>query len=283
MSFIVRELAVGDLSGADQLRALAGWNQTIQDWERLISLEPEGCFAADQNGRILGTVTTTCYGKELAWIGMMLVHPDCRRQGIGHALFEHCLQYLQRRALPCIKLDATPLGQPLYESFGFRPECTLARWEHPESRHFSGGVFDGVRSLRPVDWASLLDLDHQVFGVPREGLLRALATDSQRTMICLEQGSVRAFGMLRSGVRANYLGPLVARRDVGIKLAKALLAGHQNKPIFWDIPDQNEPARTLAQQLGFTSVRPFTRMFLGVNSVPTQSRELFACADPATG
>jgi GNAT superfamily N-acetyltransferase len=283
MNFIVRKLTVDDLPAADQLRALAGWNQTIPDWERLLDLEPEGCFTADQGGRIVGTATTTSYGNRLAWIGMMLVHPDCRRQGIGHALFEGCLAYLRQRGLQCIKLDATPLGQPLYEQFGFHAEWTFARWEHPESRLFPAGAFTGIRPARPADWASILALDAQVFGVPREKLLPSLAEDSQRVLVCFADNSLQGFGMLRNGVRANYLGPIIARQNLGTQLVKALLAGHQGKPIFWDIPDQNETTQGLARQLGFVPVRPLTRMFFGDNTVPSDVTAQYGFADPATG
>ena len=102
-----------ELDFADSLRALAGWNQTRNDWQRLLAHEPRGCFVAEWNGALAGTATTTCYGTDLAWIGMVLVHPDYRRRGIGTALLQQCLDYLSGRGVRCIKLDATPLGRPV--------------------------------------------------------------------------------------------------------------------------------------------------------------------------
>ena len=66
-----------------KLKEAAGWNQTEADWRRLIKLEPNGCFAAIENDRLVGTTTTTTYGDELAWIGMVLVDPQHRRRGIA--------------------------------------------------------------------------------------------------------------------------------------------------------------------------------------------------------
>src|SRR6266581_1863470 len=82
----LRLLGPTDLAFADSLRELAGWNQTIDDWQTFLVLSPEGCFVAEWNGSPAGTATTVCYGKELAWIGMLLVHPAFRRRGIGRAL-----------------------------------------------------------------------------------------------------------------------------------------------------------------------------------------------------
>ena len=88
MTIEIREMKSGDLVAADSLRNLAGWNQTATDWNRILNYQPNGCFVAVNADRIVGTVTTTCYGQKLAWIGMMLVHPDFRRRGIGTHLAE---------------------------------------------------------------------------------------------------------------------------------------------------------------------------------------------------
>src|SRR5437868_12008562 len=117
----IRVLSPEDIPFADSVRALAGWNQTLGDWQRFMNTEPEGCFVAEWRGTPAGTATTVCYGSELGWIGMLLVHPDHRRHGVGSALLQHCLEYLRGRGVQCIKLDATPLGKALYERFGFVP------------------------------------------------------------------------------------------------------------------------------------------------------------------
>jgi GNAT superfamily N-acetyltransferase len=121
----------GDLGAVDELRRLAGWNQTPDDWRRLLELEPEGCFLAEVDGELAGTVTTTAYGQDLAWIGMMLVHPKHRRQGIATRLMSQAIEYLRGRAVRCLRLDATPAGYPLYEKLGFIPEWTLTRCLRP--------------------------------------------------------------------------------------------------------------------------------------------------------
>ena len=115
----LRQMTEGDVPAADELRRLAGWNQTLEDWRRMLRLEPRGCFVAVQNGEVVGTVTTTTHGQALAWIGMMLVHPEHQRRSIGTRLMRLALEYLQGRGVKCVKLDATPAGRPLYEKLGF--------------------------------------------------------------------------------------------------------------------------------------------------------------------
>ena len=51
----IRRLVASDIPIAHELRRLAGWNQTERDWAGYLDFEPEGCFAAEIDGRVIGT------------------------------------------------------------------------------------------------------------------------------------------------------------------------------------------------------------------------------------
>src|SRR5689334_12543816 len=123
----IRLLFESDIPAAMRFKEAAGWNQTEEDWRRLLALEPNGCFAAVKDGRLLGTTTTTTYGNDLAWIGMVLVDPHERRQGIATRLMNVALDYLKGK-VATVKLDATAQGKPVYKRFGFRVESLVERW-----------------------------------------------------------------------------------------------------------------------------------------------------------
>src|SRR5207248_4486348 len=93
-----------------------------------LALEPDGCFVAEADGVGVGTAGACVFGP-VAWIAMVLVDAERRNQGIGTALMEHTLAYLDGRGVRSVRLDATPLGQPIYEKLGFVAEYTLARFE----------------------------------------------------------------------------------------------------------------------------------------------------------
>jgi GNAT superfamily N-acetyltransferase len=284
----IRSLERSDLARAGELRSAAGWNQTLPDWERLLSLEPEGCFAAHLEDRLVGTATTTRYGPHLAWIGMVLVHPGFRRRGIARALVKECLRWLEERGVRSIKLDASPEGKPLYRELGFREEWSYARWEGPALHRpllrepAQGG--EGPRPLRPEDWEPLLALDRVAFGAARGQLLAEIRKQSYTVEVEPGRGELRGYGMVRPGARADFLGPLVSRSvQEARSLASVLLGSGEAETFFWDIPDRNPEAVALAQALGFQRARPLTRMVLGDDAPAGDISLSYGLADPATG
>ena len=283
---ILRRMTEGDLPAADELRRLARWNQTAEEWRRLLSLEPEGCFVALQQGNVIGTVTTTIYGQALAWIGMMLVHPDHRGRGIGTGLMRQALEYLRDRGVKCVKLDATPAGHPLYEKLGFVSESALTRCQRPANGQSvsADSAAIGTRSPGEADWPALEEIDGAAFGVCRLRLLRSLATESRAVVVWPAKDQVIGWGMLRPGTNADYLGPLACADLHGSwPLMTALLRVAGDRSVIWDVPDANEMARTAARQLGFAPLRPLTRMRLGPGLVARDPGACLAIADPSVG
>ncbi|MCX6903902.1 MAG: GNAT family N-acetyltransferase [Verrucomicrobia bacterium] len=332
----MRLLTSADLAFADSVRALAGWNQTPADWQRFLAHEPEGCFLAEWDGVPAGTATTTTYGLDLAWIGMVLVHPDYRRRGLGKALLERCLGSLRERGIRCVKLDATPLGKTVYDNLGFKDEWGLTRWANPsygpdparsipgflslpmnphpdplpsdgrgrvfgrlagkaaaahgfKARAVVGEVLSPIGGEGRSEGTGLSDalasLDAAAFGASRARLVQALVPQSCAALVAeSEPGRLAGYGLVRPGARAFYLGPVVATSaETGLALIEALLASCAGQPVFWDIPDQNEPAVQWAREHGFSAQRPLMRMFLRENLAPGNPLRQFALSGPETG
>ncbi len=289
MDFRIRLMCAEDIVAADHIRALVGWNQRPADWQRLLNYEPSGCFVGLIDDRVIGTVTTTCYGDALAWIGMMLVHPDYRRRGVGRQLMTAALDYLQGRALSYIRLDATPAGRPLYEKLGFQAEWSFQRWgrEPRPFENLSNGSKFATESDELAGGAgqfTLSDhsgLDRVAFGCSRMAYLERLVEDSRIVV------SGQGFGMLRGGSVANYLGPVVAASPEEAKCLIARLVAHVSEQIYWDVPEPNRAAVGLAADFQFRPQRQLVRMRLGAASVPSSVTadldKQFALADPGTG
>lgn len=274
-----------DLEGAHRLSKAAGWNQTLQDWRRAILYQPDGCFAAMCDDRLVGTVTTTSYGTALAWIGMMLVDDEYRRQGIGRALMRRAIDFLQDTGVVSIRLDATPAGRPLYEQLGFVAEWTFHRWQGigpaaiVNAGQSDASSDDEDTADRPTEnLFAVPEFDLEAFGCDRSAWLAATAKDALH-LVQQDDG----FGLLRAGERADYLGPVAAVSDVvGTSIVTSLLNRSQ-RPVFWDIPAGNEHSLMLATALGFQPARELTRMRLGPETVQPDYARQFAICDPGMG
>ena len=275
-------LQASDLSAAHQLSCQAGWNQTPADWQRLLAWEPEGCFVLALDGAIAGTVTTTRYGSRLAWIGMLLVDAALRRRGFGQRLLLHALSWLGDTGVGVVMLDATPLGQPLYERLGFRPQCLLDRWQGVASAAVSGRR---TSKLGPAGLSSaLLDLDQRAFGLDRSRLLRDLQTAPKAQSIAI--GAVEAtsgYVLLRPGSQCWHVGPLVAEDgDTAERLLQAALAALDGQPVEVDVP-RLQAAQEIVRRAGLSPARPFVRMLRGGPAPPVDWSLIYASAAPEIG
>jgi GNAT superfamily N-acetyltransferase len=243
----MRLLTLADVPAACELSASAGWNQMPSDWERMITLEPLGCFCIEQDDRLVATTTLLAYGCDLAWVGMVLTHADYQRRGYARLLVTAALELAAVRDIRTVKLDATDQGRPLYESLGFTEEQPIERWlGHPKIDTPAGAEFGP---------SPLFQLDLAAFGADRSRFLNTLG----RSMIV---GG--AFAMKRAGAHSHYLGPCTARgTDSAAHVIRGVLATEPEAPWLWDILPANEPARALAEQLGFQPVRRLTRMVRG--------------------
>lgn len=266
----IRQMTAADIDCAMSLKDQVGWNQTPDDIRRLVEYEPEGCFIAEVDGTPVGTVSTTSYGTKLAWIGMMLVLPEYRRRGIARRLIQTSIDYLRSRHVSCIKLDATPLGQPLYEQLGFQAEWGFQRWEREGENVV---ILLDPQRLPP----HLLSLDEQAFGADRSRWLKSVATG------CRVFTRSATYGMLRPGSVATYLGPVVSENpSEAASLINDMLSATAGR-IFWDIPTGNKTAENLARAHRMQPVRQLLRMWHGKTNVSGQPELQLALLDPTTG
>jgi GNAT superfamily N-acetyltransferase len=281
----IRLMRKADIPFANLLREQAGWNQRPDDWLRFINTEPKGCFIAEADGRRVGTATTTRYGLDVAWIGMVLVHQDHRRHGYGRALLLHCIEHLQRSGIACIKLDATPLGRTLYNQLGFKEEWTLARWETSSVLLRANPMPCRVRPWTTRDKASIVRLDSRAFGTSRWDVLWRIHQQVSRSVVHVSpKRRINGFGQITTGANALHLGPVVAESLTPAgAIIKTLSQAWGNRRVFWDVPDRNLAAVELAKTLGFTLQRPLIRMFLGKNKMPGDVQMQFAIAAPEIG
>lgn len=235
----MRTLSLQDIPAALELSTAAGWNQTMLDWEAVLSNSPDTCLCIECDGRPVATTTLVCYEKRLAWLGMVLTHSDYRRRGFARMLVAQAIEMAHDREIRTIKLDATDQGRPLYQSLGFTDEQPVERWGFDEESIQSWDK--GRRSMPAV--------------VEPHGYL-----------------------LHRTGSRAHYLGPCFADDpDTAERLFRRAMLDIGAQHYFWDILPANTEAVSLATRLNFAPVRRLTRMVHGPNP-PTDESRIYAIA-----
>ncbi len=267
-----------DLPDAMSLSAMAGWNQTLDDWQLILQQESGNNWAATDQHRLIGTVTAIKYGRAAEWIGMMLVHPEYRNRGIGRRLMETVMSSTSKYYY----LDATALGKLLYVKLGFTVQNHLHRllYEPLSKKHL---VDDSIISIQPEHFNSILTFDRQMTKINRSKLLRSLF----RSAICkgwiVEKDSqIKGFMLSRAGRMHTQLGPLVSET---LEVAEALVTAswrYHNQSCIIDVFDQRPAWIDRLKSMGFTENRQFDRMVQGT-AVALGLESQWATAGPELG
>lgn len=241
----VGALRLDDLPAALSLSTQAGWNQTPEDWRRVLELSPEGCFAGRIDGRLVATATSASPAPGIQWIGMVLVDRELRGKGYGTVLLERALAYARRAEV--VGLDATELGRPLYLKLGFQDVAPIDRWSGVLARN-------GPALSCPIE--RVLEIDREALGVDRSALLRHLAAEPGVNLLASDDG----YAVLRTGQTAAHLGPIVASDPAPLlRAAGSLLRG---APVLVDVPRRPELEAAFAAQ-GLSALRRLVRMTWG--------------------
>lgn len=276
----LRPLTLMDIPRVMKLKSFAGWNQLISDCEFLIRAGEGGNFAAVDDGQVIGTVTTLTYKDKFSWIGMVLVDPAFRGRGIGTALLNGAIHFAQKKGT--VRLDATPQGEKLYKTMGFKTERAVMRLK------LSRPLVKFNRECSTIsdpDLEELTEFDAPVFGAERASVLRYLFDNSPNYARYVKtNGRISGYCLGRSGSSFDQIGPIVA--DSGEDARKLLLAALdscQDKPVIVDVfPENREWLETLTS-LGFEIQRRFIRMYLGKLSDPGNPGSQYAIAGPEMG
>ncbi len=284
----MRPMTLADIPFALRLTSKEGWNQTEADWQMLLAAGFG--FVATYGTATVGTATVVPYGTAFSWIGMVLVDPAYRRRGVGSALLQRAIA----EAMPygCVRLDATPKGEPLYRRLGFRAEYGLLRMVRrlqvpviagASERDIPGNVV--CRALVPARLTELIAFDAPIFGAARGGILGAVVQNAPRyAFACLQDDVLRGYCLGRSGAVYEQIGPVVAD---SAEIAKALLCralgACGDRPVIVDVFAAKEAWVAFLQSLGFAVQRPYTRMVLGRDCPTGMAERQYAIAGAEIG
>lgn len=271
------------LAGCLALSRSANWNQNENDWRWMLG-HGNGWGITLADGTLAASALVVPYGGRFAWVSMVLVLPEHRRNGYATRLLRTAIADLKSRALAPV-IDATPAGHEVYLQEGFRDTWGFRRYALsgtpvPPTPQPGWPV---IRGIVEADWPQILALDAPAFGATREALLRSLAVRLPECALVAEShGRIAGYLLGRDGREARQIGPLVA----GLPAATALLAAALERvapPIYADIVDREALLRGWLEARGFVFQRPFTRMVHGADSAPGEASTVMLVAGPELG
>lgn len=282
----LRAMTEQDVSAGLRLNTLSGWNQTAADWRRFLRNSPGGCFVMEDHGKVVGTATTVNYGDRFGWIGMVLVDPEYRKQGIGTALLKKTIEYLDSSHTATMKLDATPQGKPIYTKLGFVEEYEIERWilKRPPS-----ASSPAPPSAHPPQIErqreQILRMDEELFGADRSFLLRVLGEEAPEfATAAWEEELLQGYAFGRRGLFADQLGPWMAKTQAAAeKILQRFLAQSSRETGIVDCLKSNAMAVELLLGYGFAPSRPLTRMVRGPNLYPGKPDSFCSILGPEFG
>ncbi|MEJ5327296.1 MAG: GNAT family N-acetyltransferase [Candidatus Bathyarchaeia archaeon] len=260
----VEKMSTADFSFAVQLANTMNWNMTIEDFEFILKLEPEGCFVLLSGSERLGICTTISLGS-LGWIGNLIVKEAYRKEGAGSLLLQQAIAYLKSKRTETIGLYAYPHLTSFYESFGFKPDIDFMVLQG------KGGTFPQeeteVHKAEKQHIQKIIEFDSQCLGANRQKLLEAILQKAENLCYILpENAGISGYVAAKISASAAEVGPLVCPVNhvkTAKKLLKAVLSRLSGLDVSICLPKKEAALLNLLSNVGFREDFRVVRMFLG--------------------
>jgi len=243
--------------------AQEGWNPGVSDADAFWVTDPEGYVCAERDGALIATGSVVRYGKDYGFMGLFIVRPDLRGQGIGRDFWYWRRDLLRSRLEPgaAIGMDGVFNMQPFYSKGGFVFSHRNLRMEG------TGGTYavDGIVSLTEVPFEAVAAFDRRHFGFDRATFLQAwIHPEGGLALGVLEGDQLAGMGVIRPCRAGFKIGPLFAN-DPGAadQLFRALSNHAAGRSLYLDIPENNPDAVALAERHRLNEVFGCARMYLG--------------------
>lgn len=250
----VVEVTGSDRHEAIALLARAGFGATVGQLVAYPLASPAGTMLAIRGrGRVVAATCAVSFGPT-GWIGALAVAPELRGRGLGRAVCEAAVGWLQGRGAATVLLYATAQGRPLYAGLGFAPQHKATAWRGTAAVRLPAPV----RPLTDADREAVLNLDRAATGEDRGALLRSLAP-LRGWAVPGENGDLR--GAAVSSPYGRGIAITASDESAGV----ALLAGSSPGPAAGVVmvPDGNRAATAALRRWHFARANAPLRMCLG--------------------
>ena len=275
MSLSICPLPNADLKSAADV--LSSAFQRSGHWKNELCLyrevQPNGYFGAYEEETLVGMVGSIIY-PTFAYVGMMGVHQQFQRRGIGLALMQHLLKWLDGKNIPQVQLDASEAGQPMYEKLGFVAHERVFVLQ----RQAGLSTLEFPRQIKPIqhsDLDMLVEMDVKIFGANRSRVFSTLLQAYPERAFFSQDTSGRMTGYLFA--QEKRIGPWVMLESCdGEALLQTALSLDFGGAVSVVVPETNQEVLELLRHHGFEVVRTNRHMVRGSTVTIGQRDKVYA-------
>jgi len=254
----IRRMRFDDIPYALRLTDQEKWGVTRADLLRILKLDKRGSFIAAKGSRRVGLITTTRYGRKLAWIGNVIVDRNYRRAHIGRFLVQIALEHLQKSNVKHIALYCFDENVKFYRRLGFIRDAPFVRLRGKSTRAAPTSLAHlGHRGL-PL--GGVLSLDRIAFGADRSQLIRMVLRSKSGWYL----SSSKSYLLVKESKEMYEIGPWVCSKQPKAQASEMLdlaLRVTGGKPIEVSCL-RNHQAYGLFKKHGFRVMSHGYRMYL---------------------
>jgi len=244
----------------------------VNELRLYLGIQPDGYFGAFQDESLLGMVGSTIYSS-FAYVGMMGVHQQFQRRGIGLDLMQHLLKWLDEKNIPQVQLDASEAGQPMYAKLDFVAQEQVFTLQ----RQPGLPIPDRPRKIEPIsssDLDKLTVMDADVFGADRSRVFSALVKTYPGRAFMSRDAQGRITGYLFA--QEKRIGPWVMLEPDDESLLHSALSLDFSDVISVIVPETSLGALKLLHRHGFEIVRTNRHMARGSTASIGQRDKVYA-------
>jgi GNAT superfamily N-acetyltransferase len=241
-----------------------GWNPGENDFDVFWKTDPDGFYGFYLGSLLVAGGAVVSYNRQFGFMGLFIVHPDFRSQGIGKKLW-----YLRRDLLikrlhkgASIGMDGVVAMQPFYEKGGFNIAFKSERYECVGK---NSSISKAISQVDQRDFKKVSDYDLMCFGFERKKFLENwLTLPGSRSFKFSENNRLKGYAVIRE-VNAGYkIGPLFADNYmVAEALYKACLDWAAGASVYLDIPTSNKNAIDMIMKYEAVYTFECARMYYG--------------------
>ncbi len=261
--FHVEKMTLGDLEFAVRLSDTMNWNSVEEDFEYMMSLEPNGCFVLFFNSERVGIATTISYNR-VGWLGNIIVNENYRGKGGGSLIVKNAIEYLTNKGVETIGLYSYVDRVPFYAKQNFQSD---SRFIVLKGKGFSASTRSDIRIAQNDDMQQIFDLDRLCFGGSRRRLLEPVLHDPTNLChVCTDDDWILGFIVVKVFDEESEIGPLVCRGgydDVAMDLLKTTLKKLNRGEVSLCVPEKESKILNLLKRNGFREDFSLVRLYRG--------------------